>query len=221
MNYIIYIFILLILVSSIYLAKKLIGKLGLTIVFVTTSILSLILSFKYIMLSTINVNANAITYVTMFTSLYLLLESTNKEEVKKIVNMNFLVTAFTSLMLYMMSYHVQSLTDTISINMKNVFINNYRILIVFPITTLISNYLLIWMYKTIRKLYDIPFITTVTTYLLIGLIEGILFFSLSYYNIFNNKIIIKLLLSSYMIRLIITIIYSIFLSLLTSKKVKK
>ena len=105
------------------------------------------------MLSTINVNANAITYVTMFTSLYLLLESTNKEEVKKIVNMNFLVTAFTSLMLYMMSYHVQSLTDTISINMKNVFINNYRILIVFPITTLISNYLLIWMYKTIRKLY--------------------------------------------------------------------
>ena len=120
-----------------------------------------------------------------------------------------------------MSYHVQSLTDTISINMKNVFINNYKILIVYPITILISNYLLIWMYKKIRKLYDNAFITTVTTYLLIGLIEGIIYFFIVYYNILEAKIIIKLLLSSYMIRLIITIIYSIFLTLITSKKVKK
>ena len=124
-------------------------------------------------------------------------------------------------MIYMMSYHVQSLTDSISINMKNVFIDNKRILMIYPITTLISNYLLIWAYKKIRKLYDVPFITTVTTYLLIGLIEGILYFFLTYYNILDTKIIIKLLLSTYMVRLIITIIYSIFLTLLTSKKVKK
>ena len=221
MNYLIYLSILLLSIFSIYLSKKVMGKSGLTILLITSSVLSLILSFKYIMLSTINVNANSITYITMFTSLYLLLESTNKEEVKKIVNMNFFITSFTAVMLYMMSYHVQSLTDTISINMRNVFINNYRILIVYPLTTLLSNYLLIWMYKTIRKLYDIPFITTVTTYLMIGLIEGIIFFTITYYNILDIKIIIKLLLSSYMIRLIITIIYSIFLNLLTSKKVKK
>ena len=160
----------------------------------------------------------------MFTSLYLLLESTNKEEVKKITNMNFILTTFSSLLLYIMSYYVQSLNDTVSVNMKNVFINNSIILIVFPITTLISNYLLIWMYKKIRSLYDIPFITTVTTYLLIGLIEAILYFtSINLVDIRNIdiKIIIKLLLSSYMIRLIITIIYSIFLTLLTRKKVKK
>ena len=187
----------------------------------TSNILSLILSFKYITLSTINVNANSITYVTMFTSLYLLLESVSKEEVKKITRISLFLTIFASIMIYMMSYHVQSLTDSISINMKNVFIDNKRILMIYPITTLISNYLLIWAYKKIRKLYDVPFITTVTTYLLIGLIEGILYFFLTYYNILDTKIIIKLLLSTYMVRLIITIIYSIFLTLLTSKKVKK
>ena len=221
MNIIIYLCILIICIFSLYLSKKFLGKQGLTIIFISSSILSLIITFKYIMLSTINVNANSITYITMFTSLYLLLETTNKEEVKKITNLNFIINIFSAVLLYIMSYHVQSLTDSISINMKNVFITNYRLLIIFPITTLISNYLLIIVYKKIRKLYDVPFITTVTTYLFIGLIEAILYFFIAYYNILDTKIIIKLLLSSYMVRLIITIIYSLFLTFLTSKKVIK
>lgn len=221
MNFLIWFCILIICIGSIYFSKKIWGKLGLTIVFIISSVLSLILTFKYIMLSTINVNANSIPYVTMFTSLYLLLETTTKEEVKKITNLNFLITIFSAGLLYMTSYYVQSLTDTVSINMKNIFISNMRILLVFPITTMISNYLLIWIYKKIRKLYDVPFITTVTTYLFIGLIESILFFFLTFYHILDIKIIIELLLSSYMIRLIITIIYSIFLTILTHKKVKK
>ena len=220
MNIVIYLCILIICVLSVYFSKKLLGKTGLIITLITSSILSQILTFKYIMLSTINVNANSITYVTMFTSLYLLLETSKKEEVKKIVKLNFFGAVFFSIMLYMMSYHVQSLTDSISINMKNVFITNSRMLIAYPITTLLSNYLLIWMYKKIRNLYDVPFITTVTTYMLIGIIESILFYFVSYYNIMQPKTIIKLILSSYMIRLIITIIYSIFLTILT-KKVKK
>ena len=221
MNFIIYLCILIISIFSTYLFKKFASKLGLSIVFITSSLLCLILSFKYVNLSTISINANSVTYITMFTSLYLLLETTNKEEVKKITNMNFLLMIFSSIILYIMSYYVQSLTDSISINMKNVFISNYRILIVYPLTTLISNYLLIWIYKKIRKLYDVPFITTVTTYLVIGLIEAILYFFLSYQNILTTKIIIKLLLSTYMVRLIITIIYSFFLTILLSKKVKQ
>ena len=221
MNFVIYLCILIICILSIYLLKKFLGKNGLIIIFLTSSLLSLILTFKYITISTITVNSNSITYITMFTALYLLLESINKEEVKKITNLNFILTVFASIILYMMSYHVQSLTDSISINMKNVFIANSRMLIVYPITTLLSNYLLIWMYKKIRNLYEIPFITTVTTYLLIGIIEGILFYFSVYLKILTPKTIIKLLLSTYMIRLIITIIYSVILTLLTNKKVKK
>ena len=121
----------------------------------------------------------------------------------------------------MTSYHVQSMSDTISINMKNVFIDNSRILLIYPIAILISHYLLITIYKKMRNLYDIPFINTVTTYLLVGLIDAIIFFFGSYYQILEIKIIIKLLLSSYMIRLIITIIYSVFLTKLSNKKVNK
>ena len=221
MNYIIFILILIIMMICLWLAKKLLGKTGLTIIYMITSILSLILSFKYIMLSTINVNANSITYVTMLTSLYLLFETTNKKEVKKIINLNILYLIIVSIILYMTSYHVQSMSDTISINMKNVFIDNSRILLIYPIAILISHYLLITIYKKMRNLYDIPFINTVTTYLLVGLIDAIIFFFGSYYQILEIKIIIKLLLSSYMIRLIITIIYSVFLTKLSNKKVNK
>ena len=219
MNALIYLCILIISIISIYLANKLLGKLGLTITFTVMSAVSFVLTFKYVSLSNVNLNSNCIPYVTMFTTLYLLLESVEKKEVKEITNLNFIINIFMAIMLYIMTYYTQSLTDTISINMKNVFINNYRILIIYPLTTLLSNYLLIWMYEKIKKLYDNAFITTVTTYLLVGIVEGIIYTLLVYINILSYKKIILILLSTYMIRLIATVIYSLFLTLLSKKKV--
>lgn len=219
MNVLIYLCILIISISSIYFAKKLLGNLGLIITFIGMSTISFLLIFKYVTLSTINLNSNCISYVTMFTSLYLLLESAEKKEVKEATNLNFIINLFTAMMLYIMTYYTQSLTDTISINMKNVFISNSQILMIYPFTTLLSNYLLIWMYQKIKRLYDNPFITTVTTYLLIGIIEGILYTLLAYQNILSYKRMILILLSTYMIRLITTVIYSIFLTISSKKKV--
>lgn len=219
MNIIIYLFILIISISSIYIANHFLHKQGLAITLITMSTVSFLLSFKYVTLSTINLNSNCITYVSMLTALYLLLETTNKKETKSIINLNFIINIFTAVMLYMMSNYTQSLTDTISVNMKNIFINNYRILIIYPLTVLLSNYLLIWVYQKIKKLYDNHFITMVTIYLLIGIIEGLIYTFLVYDQILNIKTIILIILSTYMIRLITTIIYSIFLTLLSKKKV--
>ena len=220
MNNLIYLCILIISIFTIYIANKLLGKIGLIGTFIGISVISFLLTFKYVTLSTINLNANCISYVTMFTSLYLLLEICPKKEVKSIVNLNCIINIFTALMLFITTYYTQSLTDTISVNMNNVFMDNYKILIFYPLTTLISNYLIIWMYNKIKHLYDNPFITTVTTFLLIGIIEGILYTILVYNNILNYKTMILIILSTYMIRLITTVIYSLFLTVLFKKKVK-
>lgn len=219
MNIIIYLCILIISMFSIYLANKLLGKLGLTITLIGMNTISFILSFKYVSISTINLNSNCIPFVTIFTSLYLLLETTEKKEVKEITNINFIINIFIAMMLYIMTYYTQSITDTISVNMKNVFMNNYKILIIYPLTTLLSNYLIIWMYEKIKKLYDNSFITTVTTFVLVGIVEGIIYTLIVYNNILSYKKIILILLSTYMIRLITTVIYSIFLTLTSKKKV--
>lgn len=183
------------------------------------STVSFLLAFKYVTLSTVNLNSNCVTYVTMFTALYLLLESTSKKEAREVTNLNFIINIFTAVMLYTMTYYTQTLTDTISINMRNVFLNNYQILIIYPLTTLLSNHLLIWVYEKIKKLYDNHFITTVTTYLLIGIIEGIIYTLLAYGQLLNTKTIILIILSTYMVRLITTVIYSLFLTYLSKKKV--
>lgn len=221
MNELFCICILILAILSVYLSNKYFDKLGLIILFIVSNILSFILTFKYITLSSLNFNSNSITYVTMFTSLYLLLEQYKKKEVNSIVNLNFIINIFSALMLYIMSIYTQSLNDTISINMTNVFTNNYRILIFYPISLIISQKLLIVIYDKIKKLYDNIFISTVTTYLAVGLIELIIYTSLTYINILSNPTIIKILLSTYMIRLIITVLYSIFLTFILKKKVKE
>jgi len=219
MNIVIYLCILIICISSIYFTNKLLGKLGLTLTVIVMNIVSFLLAFKYVTLTTINLNSNSISYVTMLIAIYLLLETTSKKETRKVVNLNFITNIFIAIMLYIMTYYTQSLTDTISINMKNVFISNYRILIVYPLTTLLSNHLLILVYEKIKKLYDNHFITTVTIYLLIGIIEGIIYTFLVYRKILNTKTIILIILSTYMIRLITTVIYSLFLTIFFKKKV--
>ena len=188
---------------------------------IMTGVLALITSFKYTTLTTIDINSSVVLYITMYTSLYLLLENTTEKETKKIVVLNFLINIFTAFFLFLMSYHTQALTDSISINMKNVFIENYRILITYPVSTFFSSILLILLYQKIKKLYDLPFITTVTTYLVVGLVNALTFYLGSYYNIFTLKVIIELSLSTYMIGLIITVIYSLVLPKLSKMKVIK
>ena len=221
MNILICFLLLVISLVSLYFFYKFLGKLGLSLLLVIMNIISLVASFKYITLTTINLNANVFSYITMFTTIYLLMENYSEKEVKKYINMNFFITIFTSILLFLMSYHQESIIDSISINMKNVFINNYRILIAYPLSTFLSNYLLIILYKKMTKLYDIPFITTVTTYLVVGLVSNLTFYFGAYLKIFNLKTILELSLSTYMISLIITVIYSILLPQIKKVKVEK
>ena len=221
MNILLFLCLLIISMIAIYISNKYLKKIGLIVLFISSSIISFLLTFKYVTFQTIDYNANSIPYVTMLTSLYLLLEKNKYKEVNKIINLNFVATIFISIVLYLIPLYTQSLEDTVGINMTNVFAHNYRILIAYPISLLLSQKILIIIYDKVKGLYDNLFISTVTTYLAIGLISSITYTSISYFSVLNNQDLIKLILSTYMIRLIITIIYSLFLSIILKKKVKK
>lgn len=222
MNELVIICILIICLLSLWLAYKKGKNLGLISIFITSNILTFILNFKYIEIKTLTINANAIVYVTMFISLYLLIESKDKKSINKIINLNFLLNLICATLIFLESNYVQSLNDTIGINMKNVFVDNSRILLSYPFTMLISQKILLLLYNKVKNIYDNLFISMVTTYLAAGLIESILYMFISYYGILSNQAIIKLLLSTYMLRLIITVIYAIFLTIIpTNKKVLK
>lgn len=222
MNILIYFCILILLTIMIYIMNKLLDKQGLILNLITSNILSFILSFKFIKFSNISLISNSITYISIFTIIYLLLEKNNKKEIRKLINTNFIINVFIAIILYLMSYYTQALTDTVGINMTNVFIKNYRVLIAYPIVTTLSSHLIVYMYNKIKNLYDNMFISTTTTYLAIGLIDIVLYILLAYFRVYSNKVLIELALSTYMVRLILTVIYSIFLTIVTTKKkVKK
>ena len=218
MNDLLLICILLIGILSIILLNKTLKNLGLKITFITFNTLSLILAFKYILVSTLNANASIITYSVMFTSLCLILEQKKKKEANKLITMGLIISVFSSIFLYIMSLYTQSLNDTIGINMNNVFINNYKVLIFYPISIFISQKVLIFIYTKIKNIYNNLFISTVTSYLLVGLIDSIMFTTLTYYNTLNNQTIIKILLSTYMLKIIVIVIYTIILTILNKDK---
>lgn len=218
MNILICFCILIIITIFIYLMKLLLDKQGLIIALFTLNVISFILSFKIVKISNFSIISNSIPYISIYTIIYLLLEKNKQKDIKQIININLITNIFISVMLYIMSYYIQSIEDTVGINMTNVFVRNYRILISYPIVTFISQKLTIIMYNKIKNLYDNKFISTTTTYLSIGLIDIVAYILVSYYNLYDIKILIELLLPTYMIRLIITVLHSLFLIIITSKK---
>lgn len=222
MNILIYFCILLLSLLTIYISNKNKDKIGLIVSFIIMNLLSFILAFKYITISNLTINANSITYITMLSILYLYLEKTNKKETKKLININTTINIFIVSLLVLMSLYIQSLDDTIGINMKNVFLDNYRLLIAYPLSTTLSFYGILWIYEKVKNIYDNMFITNTVTFLLIGLIDLIIFTSIGYLFTLSIKTIIKLILSTYMLKILLTVIYSIFLMLIQNKKkVKK
>lgn len=222
MNILIYFCILVLSIITIYIFNKKLDKLGLVIAFIFMNLLSFLLSFKYITISTLNINANSVTYISMFSILYLYLEKTNEKETKKLINLNIIINLLIVSLLVLMSLYIQTIDDTVGINMNNVFIDNYRILIAYPLTLSLSLQGIIIMYNKVKKIYDNLFITTTVTFLLVGLIDLILFTLIGYLFVMDAKTMIKLILSTYMLKIILTVIYSLLLMIFQNKKkVKK
>ena len=218
MNILLLLCILIILTLAIYLLQKTLDKLGLLIGITLMNILAFILSFKYTILSNITISTNSIAFISMLTVIYMYYEKTNEKETKKVINEIFIINIIAAGLLYMMSLYPQEVINTVGINIKNVFIDNYRMLIAYPITTLLSSYGMIYIYKKIKNLYDNMFISTTVSFLIIGLLELLLFNLITYLFRFNFKTIIELTLGTYMVRIILTVIYSFYLTLLLKKK---
>lgn len=221
MNELIMICILLIGIASIYLFNRILDIFGIKIVFIIFSIISYIISFKYLALATFHINASVLTCCISYTCISILLEKNKQKDTTQLIRLNFVINVFISILLYMMMSYTQSINDTIGINMTNIIQNNLRYLIVYPISTYISYEIFIYIYLKVKKLYDYLFISMVSTYMAAGLINLIITYFISYLNLLKTDNIIKLLLSTYMVEVIIIVIYSITITYLKSKKVSK
>ena len=140
---------LLILVSLllIYSMYKIYDKRGLYFSLVIMNIMSFILSFKIIKIFSLNINLGLIPMISIFTIIYIIITKYSIKDKKNILSLSLYTNIITSILILITNYFIPTVSETISISIKGTFEYNYKILILYPIIILLSQYIIIKLFN--------------------------------------------------------------------------
>jgi hypothetical protein len=183
---------------------------------------SYILSFRNINILGLNINASTIVYSSILPLILLYLENNKYKDTKELIAKNNLVLIITIFLLMLTVGYIPSIKDTNAINIQNTIGNNFRILIAYPLAITISEYLLIFLYNKLKKIYPTNLITIIISISLTISIDIIMYNLIVYLFKINIIEILYIMAVTYVVRLIISLVYILIINnLITQKKVKK
>lgn len=214
---------LLILVSLllIYSMYKIYDKRGLYFSLVIMNIMSFILSFKIIKIFSLNINLGVIPMISIFTIIYIIITKYSIKDKKTILSLSLYTNIITSILILITNYFIPTVSETISISIKGTFEYNYKILILYPITILLSQYIIIKLFNYLKELQSNIIINITLTYITTGLVYTLVFYLIAYINLIDIKNTIFMGVSSFLIGIIITLLNTLIIDLIFKKKVKK
>ena len=214
---------LLILVSLllIYSMYKIYDKRGLYFSLVIMNIMSFILSFKIIKIFSLNINLGLIPMISIFTIIYIIITKYSIKDEKTILSLSLYTNIITSILILITNYFIPTVSETISISIKGTFEYNYKILILYPITILLSQYIIIKLFNYLKELQSNIIINITLTYITTGLVYTLVFYLIAYINLIDIKNTIFMGVSSFLIGIIITLLNTLIIDLIFKKKVKK
>jgi len=198
---------------------KMLDKRGLYFSLILMTLIAFVLSFKITYVFKMNVNVGIIPLISTFTILYIFLIKYNNKETKNLILISLISNISISLLLVIMNYFIPAVKETISINLQGTFQYNYKILIIYPIAILISQFVTIKLFSLLKSIQDNIIISVILTYIITGLIYTVGFYALAYIYILTTRDSLFLGISSYIIGIPITIINAIYVHILHSKKV--
>lgn len=214
---------LLILVSLllIYSMYKIYDKRGLYFSLVIMNIMSFILSFKIIKIFSLNINLGLIPMISIFTIIYIIITKYSIKDKKTILSLSLYTNIITSIVILITNYFIPTVSETISISIKGTFEYNYKILILYPIIILLSQYIIIKLFNYLKELQSNIIINITLTYITTGLVYTLVFYLIAYINLIDIKNTIFMGVSSFLIGIIITLLNTLIIDLIFKKKVKK
>ena len=214
---------LLILVSLllIYSMYRIYDKRGLYFSLVIMNIMSFILSFKIIKIFSLNINLGLIPMISIFTIIYIIITKYSIKDKKTILSLSLYTNIITSILILITNYFIPTVSETISISIKGTFEYNYKILILYPITILLSQYIIIKLFNYLKELQSNIIINITLTYITTGLVYTLVFYLIAYINLIDIKNTIFMGVSSFLIGIIITLLNTLIIDLIFKKKVKK
>ena len=219
MEEIIVIILILLTLLTIFCLYKMLDKRGLYFSLVIFNLIAFVLSFKITYVFKMNINIGIIPLIATFTIIYMFLTNYNSKETKNLLKITLYSNVTAALLLIIMNYFIPAITETISINMQGTFEHNYKILILYPIITLISQLCSIKLYELLQQIQDNISISIGLTYILTGLLYTVLMHIVSYINILEIQYSLFLGISTYILGIVTTIINIIFINIVNKKKV--
>ena len=185
-------------------------------------IISYILSFRNISFIGMNINANIVMYSTIIPILYYYIEKNKNIKIKDILTKNIIILIIPMLLIMLTTGYIPSVTDNNAINIQNTFGINYINLLSYPITLTLSIYIMFKLKERLKDIYPNNFYTLIILGSIITAID-LLIYNITTYSLTEKLIDILFITTvSYIIRIIIILLYSIIIEKnLPKKKVRK
>lgn len=218
MSEIIFLIITIISMITIPLAYNYLDKKGLYIMLIIMTIVSYLLSFKVLNIWGLSVNANVITTISILEIVYLLIEKEIKKNHYNYLFLTIFCLIATAFAILTTSSYIPSINDTLSTNMKGLFIDNYQILIIFPLLLIITEIISPPIYLNLNQIYQNKIISINLIYMVLGLLNSLIFSFIAYASDPSFLSKLNIALATYFIGLIISILYTPIFNYLTSKK---
>lgn len=198
---------------------KMLDKRGLYFGLVMLNLISFVLSFKISYIFKMNINVGIIPLISTFTIIYLFLLKYNAKETKNLMLITLYSNITAAVLLVVMNFFIPAITETISINMQGTFESNYKILIIYPIITIISQLATIKLFGLLNQLQSNVSVSIILTYIITGLLYTVLSYALAYIELLEIRYSLFMGISTYIIGIAITIINIIFIKFIKDKKV--
>lgn len=195
-------------------------KKGLYLSITTLSLISYLASFKITSLLGSNINTSIIIYPIILEIIYILKKKHPLEKKTKV--RNYTIVTFISATIYIILSCLYNPIETnlYALDMEKTFLNNYVLLITYPLMHIISLELSTKLLPKLDKMYENKFITIMINYLIVSLISVVLMINISYIGLLNPFETFKLSIITYFSGLLITLItYPAMMHLINKKKV--
>ena len=195
-------------------------KKGLYLSIATLSLISYLASFKITNLLGSDINTSIIIYPIILEIIYILKKRHPLE--KKTKARNYTIVAFVSAIIYIVlsCLYTPIETNLYALDIGKTFLSNYVMLIVYPITHIISLELSTKLLPKLDKMYENKFITIMINYLIVSLISVVLMINISYIGLLNPFEIFKISIITYLFGFLVTLItYPAMMYIMNKKKV--
>lgn len=195
-------------------------KKGLYLSITTLSLISYLASFKITSLLGSNINTSIIIYPIILEIIYILKKKHPLEKKTKV--RNYTIVTFISATIYIILSCLYNPIETnlYALDIEKTFLNNYVLLITYPLMHIISLELSTKLLPKLDKMYENKFITIMINYLIVSLISVVLMINISYIGLLNPFETFKLSIITYFSGLLITLItYPSMMHLINKKKV--